>query len=501
MLFAKLPQTTISPFFGTLLLYANTACTSINSGVRLDGLGVVAEISRCYPRLMSTGSGILVPSFLEMIIKAADRKSRDVLLESFYSFFSIINQSKKQSSSISNRYILLNETQDIPRISMFGNAKDDGVNGFDSLKSNATSTYSFIPNNSGASGMTDTPYAKAATDPKYSAHYERLVPVLINFWIESSELVFNASNQLTATSHFKTCHLVVKILGCIVNQSPVAMMKEWIKNVTKHITAYFPFGQNDSISCRDPSVVAELDNMNIDFGLIMMKFAESEKILQNHEQAERIMQQIKKFLTDTFQPGTKISNLPSALSLFDICLNFSESYAHRSSLFGVLNDYQKSSPSLAMRYKIFTLMANCNLHSNNDHKDYQEWILSLPKLIWQLKSSNLDFTSSILLFLAVQLKTHRVSGTTVSRLQSSLIPLFSCSVSTKTQPESKTVFGPFLKYPESVQKLSIDLLFYLSTWDEGLSNALNTVFQNPDLFESKILDYFKGLLHVRKQTV
>jgi len=101
--------------------------------------------------------------------------------------------------------------------------------------------------------------------------------------------------------------------------------------------------------------------------------------------------------------------------------------------------------------------------------ELKPWLASLPKLLWQLKASNIRTTD---MALSVLLRCARLSVTGgVDFLQDLLVPFFHVTVQ-KPGKEKLELFGPFLGLPPELQEKTLHALYFFSSLSPAIERAL-----------------------------
>jgi len=134
------------------------------------------------------------------------------------------------------------------------------------------------------------------------------------------------------------------------------------------------------------------------------------------------------------------------------------------------------------------------------HK-FQEWILHLPKTLWEVGSDNLATTQAILgvLLRLLQRGAHVTEREQITSLSSRLTPFFMI-----VHPILGQVLGPFTKIPASalhVRYLALDLCASLVTdqtrsgpMDDGLRNAVSEAVRGTaeELYWNKVTEAMRS---------
>lgn len=273
-LFEQVSHNAMIPFFATLILFTRSALTHINERIRLDGLKFVKLLSGAYPALVSKYGLSLLENFNELLnqkksaapgangfsqsagvnvnSKMGLNRSRDQVLDSFLTYLRLVI--KPTTDCVCTNVILqfpLKSGECVLASTYWKN--DDAIgmkDAFTSIKPPVVS--SMI----GFNAKTGAHQAKMAKRQASDWIDQALISTLIDFWIESSEMVF-ASSNLVITPHFHICVFVLEILELVWERSlgdseNESISTAWNKGILKHIGQYFPFGSETS--CRDPQV-------------------------------------------------------------------------------------------------------------------------------------------------------------------------------------------------------------------------------------------------------
>ncbi|KAH8915544.1 hypothetical protein BT69DRAFT_1325142 [Atractiella rhizophila] len=99
----------------------------------------------------------------------------------------------------------------------------------------------------------------------------------------------------------------------------------------------------------------------------------------------------------------------------------------------------------------------------------QEWVLSLPRWLWELGASNAPLTKSLLVFIHLLAKSppSLLPPSTATELAKRLIPFF-CAI----HPTKGEVWGPYVKIAPRERELALAIGVYLQEQEEGLAQAI-----------------------------
>ncbi|KAF9242864.1 hypothetical protein BU15DRAFT_72514 [Melanogaster broomeanus] len=126
-----------------------------------------------------------------------------------------------------------------------------------------------------------------------------------------------------------------------------------------------------------------------------------------------------------------------------------------------------------------------NPRDAGDHNKFQEWVLHLPKVLWELGATNLATTQTIIcaLLRLLQRGSCVIQREEISSLSSRLVPFFMI-----THPVRGQVSGPFTKIPASVphiRRFALELCACVlaaqtryGRGEEGLSKAVSAAVKD-----------------------
>ncbi|RHZ46096.1 hypothetical protein Glove_634g10 [Diversispora epigaea] len=203
--------------------------------------------------------------------------------------------------------------------------------------------------------------------------------------------------------------------------------------------------------------------------------------------------------TKTLKPDTKPENLRAMLftirSLLS-CLSQKE----REILFEAILDYSRkchvhsTTKRICINFISEILMSNnynfiyCNDSLNDMQVDsslatsLQIWALSLPRLLWELKTNSLETTKVILNVLCGFAKRGSkciFNEEVFDQLQISLVPYFYEELDDNNNNNNKEpLFGPFTSLPQDLQLQAMEFLYHCPRITDKMKFALNKVFDD-----------------------
>ena len=100
----------------------------------------------------------------------------------------------------------------------------------------------------------------------------------------------------------------------------------------------------------------------------------------------------------------------------------------------------------------------------------EQWIFSFPKLLWQLKSTNLKLSSTLITISQRTIKT--LPSDILPQLERIYIPMFYTEIPVGPN-DKKIVFGPFIEYVDvSMQNSVLSLLFEFANLSSAMQKAI-----------------------------
>lgn len=217
-----------------------------------------------------------------------------------------------------------------------------------------------------------------------------LIPTLVDFWIESSEIVFDGS-EIVAGHHFNICYTIIRLLSLLwPTIRPSLNLESWSKLVNQHIHSKFPFGA--ALSCRDSSSLQNLTKMNFHYSLVALEIAKHSK---KESERENMVGEVKEFAIKTFNT---IKTMSGETGFDKIALkmvsNLAQQLDHdkQTELLDCLVQFQLHAKALATAYSTFRMIRSLS-ENRESMTTLTNWMLGLPKQLWELKTKNLTFSA------------------------------------------------------------------------------------------------------------
>jgi hypothetical protein len=296
-----------------------------------------------------------------------------------------------------------------------------------------------------------------------------LCPILVNIWIDSRESVFGSLN-LNNSQNFILCCMVIKTLAILVPHMQPNESKTYFALIDKHVTSCFPFGKG--LFCRDIAVVNQLTDSNLAYAEMLL-----ELIPQFPKSSSNVIKKVSNYILDLFNLRLTSNQLDNGLLITQKLLKYDKS--PNSLLFPALVQLQDIDTDTS--FKVFRRLSSMVIAEDlrcfsagkmmilSNHLEQElNWILTLPKHLWQLKNKNLKYSESIIRFLSELVKFGESKIT--EKIVTFIIPLFAAEVQSNDTPE-RIIYGPFVNYPLVLQKLLLDMVFYLP-WSNPLLKSI-----------------------------
>ncbi|KAI8910609.1 Rix1 complex component [Powellomyces hirtus] len=327
------------------------------------------------------------------------------------------------------------------------------------------------------------------------AFIDVLMPTLVDLWLESSPNAFTPGS-IAFTPALSVMHTVLKMMNLMwrsilvefkAQQVKTNWVAGWLKVISKHFMTHFPFGKGN-FSVRDKQVDVVLQDMNILFCELLSHFSlnATSTAAESSSRWKEIMLEYMMELFDENPSSKKQDKTVALLNSEQLEATFPIVW----SLLNVLNDEDSGNflrafvnkgntmwgtPSAIAMFQFMSRLLKFTNHQTSERSFtsspqcidvLRQWVLMLPKRLWQLKGSNPVFSKNILEVLTYLLKNNPCQFASekavTNGLESSIIPFF--HVETAKGP----VFGPFIASPEPVQLAAVTLLYYLLNWPEKL---------------------------------
>ncbi|KAI8971431.1 Rix1 complex component [Mycotypha africana] len=360
---------------------------------------------------------------------------------------------------------------------------------------------------------------------------ETFQPILIASWLEAAPSVFMSVSNISHTPALKLIYAILKLSLVMwramvgsdnIKTLSLSWLQTQLESLLKHFTVYFPFGA-DAIGNRGNEVEDMLLKMNIMACELTSLYLLARTMIQNNtennrtarrrmskkakldknddteneidrvpEWAEPVVEHILGALgsdregntvsTSTHFKAEHLMSLLPAIWGFLNCLNYEESILLMKATIHYYHSCQPTSASkrvlLNFIIRIFMLQSMAGYNGHFRILKYsalasllEEWFLSLPKLLWQLRTHAIESSRAILNFMCDIAKRGDkdiFSQETLLEAETKLIPFFFVNVASKGP-----LYGPFLELPADIQQRALDYVFYLNSKADKVISAID----------------------------
>ncbi|RCH84994.1 hypothetical protein CU098_007486 [Rhizopus stolonifer] len=347
---------------------------------------------------------------------------------------------------------------------------------------------------------------------------ETFQPRLVAAWLEAAPSVFMSTSSIAITPALELLHeiltLSLVLWRAMVGSDIIRLVSQdwlnmYLQQLLKHLTVYFPYGA-DALGNRGSKVDDKLQEMNIMLCELTSLFLLARTILQpsateeprqkrrkleSEDQvpswAETVVQYVLGVLgyhedqdgmtsaSSSFRTDHLVSLLPAIWGFLN-CLTNEESVT----LFkATVQYYHTCQPNAASRKVLLDFITRAYMVQSTPSyhgqfmitKDSElarllkEWLLGLPKMLWQLRANHIETSRAILNVMcdiAKRADKDVFDFDTLRQVETTLVPFFF------VQLAKGPLFGPFRDLPADVQQRALDYVNYLGSPSEKMSLAI-----------------------------
>lgn len=347
-----------------------------------------------------------------------------------------------------------------------------------------------------------------------------IIPCCIDLWLESASELFSGG-MIRDAAVVESVFLVLQTVKLCFKDFSMAAPPEdvvsAINSVQKHILPAFPFGNNAVGIQKDCEIL--LYKMNLAMADIVSACILNHSELKTEMKLSLWTSRIFEFVISDI--SERQSTLSSEVE-FDLLSESLDTLLPVAKRFMSINKGTSLIQTLMKKHKalrvkssiwmnLFRFFKDLISHYKSEDNDFKasisDWILYLPKALWNLNNFNSSYSQEIIEFMSKVLREDvLLSVSQTETIQSSLIPYFFVSLPPREKPTQSSsepdvifsgephqqhqqhqhqqrrrrVFGPFLSHSLECQMVSIDLLFYLSSrWSDKLVLSLVACMQFP----------------------
>ncbi|KAJ1918454.1 rRNA processing protein [Mycoemilia scoparia] len=305
---------------------------------------------------------------------------------------------------------------------------------------------------------------------RYSQALSKLYPFLQACWVELAPPIFGAVSKIPNSDGLNTCHFITDILRLLWRTSEPDFNKMSVSKLLIDMnlavaellclftTSYVPAAESKSaneLSKWRPRLLSFIQNT---LGVQASGKKDGNQTMTSvHFKGEQLLELLPT-IWRLYSEGAQ-KDQQGLLKALSIEFLFVLMKLLTDNAFG-----QKKKPNEKSSTAIVT-------------QDLAEWLMGLPKLLWQLKSNQPKTTEVVLrtLLMLFQRQEHvQLDKKLIDGLQASLVPFFYVEV-----PNKGPVYGPFVNLPGELQRLAIKVLYYSPNGpSEKILAALESCFEN-----------------------
>eukprot|EP00045_Choanoeca_perplexa_P013286 m.150018 g.150018 ORF g.150018 m.150018 type:complete len:877 (+) comp16305_c0_seq7:132-2762(+) len=491
---AKVTPEQLAPFMDLVLAHVASAMTKLEQNVRVDSLKFVDVFLAANPALLARHGEGLIDNLMLLISAECQggsgqtARSLDAGPDSkMASLDARLNVFRRL-----NKLLALILPAEGPSQAVFAKKSDVAVRITQlNTPTSGAGVYPTLPilsRHAGAVNNTSSSLHEPDALRRFAS--ERVLPLLVATWLEFRPEGDGAVDADASGSLLKGLNVLLSVLERLSQQLHAHYGFEdgvsWCLPLTKHsqhFTNLFPLAQ---AACIVPNPHAR--QVSQTQALLAGNLLLASTLLSCSENPNEAAAEVVSYLTDLYSAGqTQDSYLHSWLQdhtvtlaqLVTRCLEMSSS-AGMLSLLSTLADYASSCVLGApVQISLNQQLAGWlqMLASNAEDKALAEqaeadWLLKLPKLLWQLGYNHPDASHTTLKVLNdMLLRQHNLSAELSASLQSKLALFF------QAKKKGQVLFGPFIHLPGPVQNLALCTLNTLQPLIPKLQSAVINVLQ------------------------
>ncbi|OBZ82599.1 Testis-expressed sequence 10 protein, partial [Choanephora cucurbitarum] len=350
---------------------------------------------------------------------------------------------------------------------------------------------------------------------------ETFQPILVASWLEAAPSVFMSSAQaISMTPALELLYEILRLSLVLwramvssnhIKETSLDWLNRHLQTLLKHLTVYFPYGA-DGLGQRSSKVNDLLQEMNImlceltSLFLLARTMQKSTDVDEHANKRRKLTEEnddnipswattvVDHVLTllgygnennqmtttsSSFSADHLTSLLP-ALWGFLNCLEYEESI---SVFRATLQYYHSCQPNSASKKVLLNFITRAYMIQSTPSYQGQfiitkeselarllsEWLVSLPKTLWQLRANHIETSRIILSVMCAIAKRGDkdvFEGETLKQVETALVPFFF------VQLARGPLFGPFNELPADVQQRALDYVYYLDHPSDKITKAI-----------------------------
>ncbi|ORZ03535.1 Rix1 complex component [Syncephalastrum racemosum] len=312
-------------------------------------------------------------------------------------------------------------------------------------------------------------------------------PVLTGSWLETAPSVF-ASGNITMSPALQILNSVLRLTLVLwravvsngANADIIALAE--FDQIIKHFFVYFPYG-SEMTGLSSPEVDIMLRDMNIAFcemtALYLLVQPDRGEMTWKAKVTDYVLSLFER--ADFNREDVFTSLRPAVWSL----LNYLGGDAQATSLVeSLLNYYQRQRAQSALKRSVLDFFIQLYLvqstpsycgafrlnHDTPQADLFKKWFETLPKTLWEIKTSQPDMSRSILGIMCEAAKRNGrdiIDEKTLNKAELILSTFFQFN-----HPQKGPVKGPYASMPSDIQRRALDYIFFVNSGNEKVAAAI-----------------------------
>lgn len=509
--FTQVPEQMLVPFFSTFMVYTCSAMTHIFEEIRVDALKFVNVWILSFPILVESYGSKLVPNFISILSNGGGNSSNSGSTRNLsVNPDSQMGVSRNRLQLLENLYALLG-VMTVDKVSRKQQKKQVFIewdnkpikNGFYMACSDViTAPVTVLEDAS----LITTGSIFTTCDMKSLNDVVNLIttvqPILTQLWMENSHGILEVA-QITDSPALQALHLVLKIMALLWRHLQSMQWPEWT-SIDHHVTQFkkfmlphFPFGQNafSTSALNTTQVLREMNLlccqvMTIFLGSWRMGYPDKESPSWSQDMIEYVKKVLSGSSTKTGANSNDLSltadQLDTVIALMPLLIQCAQVDDSAWMFAGIIRFNLRCHPqSLAKRtshtfisqyveyHCISERHPNAILSSEYVKPILEQWLLSLPRYLWELKQTSHEVTERILRLLnRVFIRYHGQESTILSQktcdeIALKMIPFFGA-----VGKDGKEITGPITAMPSSITSIAYSLVKSMSPIPTKLAAAV-----------------------------
>jgi hypothetical protein len=314
---------------------------------------------------------------------------------------------------------------------------------------------------------------------------ERGVPTLLQCWLESVPAEPRPS-VVDLTRMRAVLHVLLRLLRVVRHRTGARVSREhlaaewrrrFLRNFEQYVFVHFPLLAPDT---SDGNGVDNIDDTRLGINVAIAELMVMFLPLPVRQQPAWIAGKLLPFVESMFRAPLNARRAATVAPLLDVAQTLIDdlgSDAQRLQLFDAFACFFKAlQPAAPIKRVCVALLRRIVDRSTPDDTSLPELeliigcVVALPRMLWQLKDSDVDASLSLLDTMLAFAHRHARQRNALALLESGLQPLFF----TYRRDNNAPLFGPFVLLPDALQRRALDLARYVleATHSDALVRAI-----------------------------